>query len=102
MALKKKSKNNNVRAHVFYSGRVQGVGFRYTAEKIALDLKLFGWVKNLMDGRVEIVCEGPKETIDLLFQQIKESMLGPHIKKIDVNWEVATHEFDDFTVEHIL
>ena len=51
------------RAHVFYSGRVQGVGFRYTAQALALDLGLVGWVKNLPDNRVELVCEGTKEII---------------------------------------
>ena len=62
--MKKKLTKEIHRAHVYYSGRVQGVGFRYTAEGLALDLKLVGWVKNLPDGRVELVCEGPKEKIE--------------------------------------
>lgn len=87
------------RAHVFYSGRVQGVGFRYTAERIALDLGLVGWVKNLPDGRVEVVCEGGKEKIEALLCQIRESSLGSYIKKIDCRWETPTQEFSDFLVE---
>ena len=90
------------RAHVYYSGRVQGVGFRYTAEGIALELKLRGWVKNLPDGRVELVCEGSKETIEELFSRIQKSILGPHIKKADVAWETPKNEFTDFTVEFYL
>lgn len=90
------------RAHVYYSGRVQGVGFRYTAEGLALDLKLVGWVKNLPDGRVELLCEGPKPNIEELFSRIQKSILGRHIKKADVFWEKPTNEFTDFTVEFCL
>ena len=97
---KKAAKDKNIqRAHVYYSGRVQGVGFRYTAEGFALDLDLVGWVKNLPDGRVELVCEGPKKNIEQLFLEIQKSALGRHIKNAHVNWSEPTHEFSDFTVE---
>jgi acylphosphatase len=87
------------RAHVFYSGRVQGVGFRYTAEKLAMDLGLVGWVKNLPDNRVELVCEGPKRKIELLLKRIQESGLGPYIQKTNCAWEKPSHQFKDFGVE---
>ena len=90
------------RAHVFYSGRVQGVGFRYTVEQMALDLGLGGWVKNLPDTRVELLCEGGKKEIENLLVSIKESTLGPHIKKVDCRWEEPTGKFTDFTVEFCL
>ena len=90
------------RVHAYYTGRVQGVGFRYTAEGLALGLKLGGWVKNLPDGRVELVCEGPKERIEKLLSLIQESMLGKHIKKTDLFWEKPMNEFTDFTVEFYL
>ena len=86
------------RAHAFYSGRVQGVGFRYTAEGIAQRLGLTGWVKNLQDGRVELVCEGPKEKIDAFFSELDGS-LGRHIKNVACAWETPTHEFREFSVE---
>lgn len=89
------------RAHVFYSGRVQGVGFRYTAERLALDLRLVGWVKNLPDGRVELLCEGPKEKIERLLGEIQGS-LGPTIRRINCEWEKPTHEFKDFSIEFCL
>ena len=89
------------RAHVFYSGRVQGVGFRYTAEQFALELELVGWVKNLPDGRVELVCEGPKEKIELLLEKIRSSF-GAVIQKAACDWETPTHEFQDFGVEFVL
>ncbi len=97
-----KINKNAVRAHVYYSGRVQGVGFRYTAERFALDLNLTGWVKNLPDGRVELVCEGPKEKIEELFAQIQKSQLGPHIKKVACEWMKADGCFKDFQVEFYL
>lgn len=89
----------NERAHIFYSGRVQGVGFRYTAEKFALDLELTGWVKNLPDNRVELLCEGPKAKIEELMQAIQQSHLGKNIQKVHLKWLPATDEFTDFQVE---
>lgn len=87
------------RARVFFTGRVQGVGFRYTAEGYALEIGLGGWVKNLRDGRVELLCEGSQDDIDRLFQQIKDGPLGRHILKTIVSWETPTGEFTDFIVE---
>ena len=95
----KKTISSWTRAHIFYSGRVQGVGFRFTAERLALDLRLRGWVKNLPDGRVEVVCEGSKEKIDKYLVVIHESPLGIYIKKRTVEWLAPTREFKDFTVE---
>lgn len=101
-AMKKKIVPPTHRARVFYTGRVQGVGFRHTAEQIALASLLTGWVKNLPDGRVELVCEGSKSVIDTYLADIKSGQLGPFIKKVDVRWELPTGEFTDFTVEFYL
>ena len=87
------------RAHVFFGGRVQGVGFRYTAEAIAQKLGLTGWVKNLPDGRVEIVCEGSKEKIAELLSGIRDGTLARYIQKTDCVWEDPTNEYEDFRVE---
>ena len=100
--MNKKRISNTARAHVFYSGRVQGVGFRYTAERIALELKLVGWVKNLPDNRVEIVCEGHKEKVELFLTEIRRSPLGATIQKVDCRWEEPTREFKDFCIEFCL
>ncbi len=99
LPMKKKAIIPAFRAHVFYTGHVQGIGFRYTAESIAHRVGLTGWVKNLQDGRVELVCEGAKEKIEALFLEIQESSLGRHIKKTDCRWEQPTNEFEDFRVE---
>ncbi len=97
--MKKKQVLVSHRAHIFYSGRVHGVGFRHTAECIALELGLKGWVKNLSDGRVEIICEGKKTDIEALLCRITDSIVGCHIKDCDVSWEKPTQEFTDFCVE---
>ena len=59
-------KQEKVRKHIFFYGRVQGVGFRYYAVQKAHQLGLTGWVKNLYDGSVEMEVEGQEELIDQL------------------------------------
>ena len=86
------------KAHVFYSGQVQGVGFRYTAQDIAMSLGLKGFVKNLEDGRVEIVAEGREADIKELLDKISKGQMGRYIKDADVSWEKPTKEFDSFEI----
>lgn len=97
--MKKKSASSAERAHLFFEGRVQGVGFRYTAERLALEIGLTGWVKNLPDGRVEIVCEGARDRIEVFVDGLKCGPLGTHIRKVACGWEHPTGEFADFSVE---
>ena len=61
-----------VQAHIFYSGMVQGVGFRYSAKNFAIDLGVQGWVRNLSDGQVELLAEAENEKVAQLLQQIDE------------------------------
>ena len=60
-----------IRRHIFFSGRVQGVGFRYTAIHLARPLDLTGWVKNLWDGRVEMEVQGRPEAIERLLSGLR-------------------------------
>ncbi len=62
--------------HIFYSGRVQGVGFRYTVQRHARDLGLDGWVKNLSDGRVELYAEGDRGDLEALQARIGRDFDG--------------------------
>ncbi len=66
--------------HVYISGRVQGVGFRYFTQRTANDLNLSGWVKNLADGRVEAVIAGPEEEVQKMIKQLKK---GPGFARPD-------------------
>ncbi len=86
------------RIHIFYSGRVQGIGFRYTAQDIAEGLGLKGWVKNLNDGRVEIVAEGDEKTIKDFLDKILKGQIGRYIADVELAWEKSTKEFDSFEI----
>jgi acylphosphatase len=86
------------RLHVLYSGRVQGVGFRYTAKTVATGFEVTGIVRNLADGRVELIAEGLKDELDGFQQAIRESGLGSLIAREDVSWQEASNEFRGFEI----
>ncbi len=89
------------RVHVLFKGRVQGVGFRYTAERIGHEVGVTGWVRNLPDGDVEMVAEASRDKLEALLDRIKASEVGRHIAKSLVKWEDARNEFKDFRVEFV-
>jgi acylphosphatase len=86
-----------VRKHVYYSGQVQGVGFRYVARNLARDAAVTGFVKNLSDGRVEIVVEGRTAAVDRYLADVAEAMSG-HLGGVEVLDEPPSEEFDAFTI----
>ena len=86
------------RVHVYWSGRVQGVGFRYTSESAALELGLVGWVRNLPDGRVEAICEGNEKSLKLFLEKIAGGPMQPHIRQTRAEWNQSTGEFTDFQI----
>lgn len=69
---------------VLFSGRVQGVGFRYTTKQIASGFDLCGWVKNLPDGRVELRAQGDADEVTAFLEDIQNSTLGSLIKEHEV------------------
>ena len=71
-----------VHRQVFYTGRVQGVGFRYSVKQIASGYEVTGWVRNLPDGRVELVARGHAEEVDAFVDAIAGSHLGTYIKEV--------------------
>ncbi len=87
------------RAHVFISGRVQGVGFRYSAQDLAARLKLGGWVRNLPDGRVEAVFEGDEDAVQRMVDWCREGPPGAFVERVGVDWQPATGEFREFRIE---
>ena len=70
--------------HVFYEGRVQGVGFRWSAKNLARGYDVTGWVKNIPDGRVEMQVCGDADEVEAFLEAIEESELKSHIKSADV------------------
>lgn len=65
-------KDGCIRKHIYFSGRVQAVGFRYSALCLAKELQLTGWVKNLKDGRVEAELQGKAEVVDAFVERISQ------------------------------
>jgi acylphosphatase len=88
----------NVRAHVFISGRVQGVFFRsqtaYEAEKNNLN----GWIRNLPDSRVEAVFEGEKANVERLIEFCKRGPPGARVTRVDLAWQNYSGEFASFEI----
>jgi len=87
------------RIHIIYSGRVHGVGFRFTAVDLAIRNKLTGWVKNTLDGKVEIVVEGEETELDQYLTAI-ESIMKIYIREKSIYCEPTTGEFVDFRIEY--
>ncbi|HDN97703.1 MAG: acylphosphatase [Candidatus Omnitrophota bacterium] len=86
------------RYHLFVSGIVQGVGFRWYTQRIARANNICGWVKNLPDGRVEIIAEGDEKDMDNFLKQLKEGHLGRNIEKIDKYEEEYEGKYTDFSI----
>ena len=84
--------------HVFYSGRVQGVGFRYTVKSVATGFELTGQIRNLPDGRVELIAEGAKDELEAFGRAVLESGLEHFIQKHELDWSEAKHEFRGFEI----
>ena len=89
-----------VRAHVYVSGRVQGVFFRAETENNANRHDITGWVRNLPDGQVEAVFEGEKQQVDAIIEFCKRGPPGAYVRKLDVTWEDWTGEFMEFKIRH--
>jgi acylphosphatase len=89
-----------VRVHIFVSGRVQGVFFRDSTRRIAEELGIFGWVKNLNDGRVEAVLEGEKEIIQKLIEWTKRGPIFARVDKMKIEWEECKEEFKNFEIKY--
>jgi len=85
------------RMHILYSGRVQGVGFRFTAESAAIQAGIQGWVKNLGDGRVEIMAEAEEKCLKDFLNKIRQSF-SRYIQDEDLRWSEAAYEFQDFQI----
>jgi acylphosphatase len=88
------------RVHIWVSGKVQGVWYRASTLQEAQKLGLTGWVRNLPDGRVEIVAEGPKEALEKLISWCHHGPPHAVVTKVEPVWESYLGEFSSFTLTY--
>lgn len=84
--------HERARAHVFVSGWVQGVFFRAETLRLAKSLGLAGWVRNLPDGRVEAVIEGPRQAVESMLEWMRVGPRGASVSSVEVSWEDPERE----------
>jgi acylphosphatase len=89
---------NRKQLQIYYSGRVQGVGFRYTVKTTATGFEVTGTVRNLPDGRVELQAEGAKEELEAFRQAIRDSGLEHFIRAEEARWGEPTSGFRGFEI----
>lgn len=87
------------RIHVYLSGRVQGVGMRATVADLAIARDINGWVRNLSDGRVEMMAEAPKEKLEQMLTALERQM-GSYIEEIQKVYEPADGSLKAFRISH--
>ncbi len=81
-----------------YSGHVQGVGFRYTTKTVATGFDLTGIVRNLPDGRVQLVAEGSPQELEAFRAALRDAGLAGFIRDEKLDWADATNEFRGFEI----
>ncbi len=89
---------NRRRLNIFYSGRVQGVGFRYTVKTVAAGYEVTGRVRNLPDGRVELTAEGSAGELAAFREAIIGAGLAGFIRDEQLDWSDAQNEFSGFEI----
>jgi acylphosphatase len=87
-----------LRLHMVVEGHVQGVGFRYFVDRLAQDLSLTGWVRNLENGNVEITAEGEKNTLEQLITRVSVGSTGSAVLNVTHEWLTADHSFSRFAI----
>ena len=88
------------RAHLYISGRVQGVYYRGFTVEIAEALGLKGWVRNLPDRRVEAVLEGDRDVIEKAIIKCKQGPPASRVMDIDIEWEDRLEGFKEFDIRY--
>ncbi len=83
---------------IFYSGHVQGVGFRYTTKSVATGFEVTGSVRNLPDGRVELIAEGTRAELEAFRAAIRDAGLSGLIRDERVTWSDAQNELHGFEI----
>ena len=92
------SENELTRLHLFVDGTVQGVGFRMFVQDEARARRLTGWVRNLYDGRVEVLAEGPRPELLELLDRMRTGPRSAFVMYVQQEWETYTGEFRSFEI----
>jgi len=88
------------RIHVLISGRVQGVAFRWVTEDTAHQMNIQGWVKNLPDGRVEVMAEAEEKVLGQFIEFLKKGPKHAIVEDTQIDWLAYTGEFESFEIHY--
>lgn len=94
------SENEKYRMHAFVRGNVQGVGFRHFTRQTAQEQDLTGWVRNLRDGRVEVLAEGEHDDLNQFLGHLRKGPISADVNDINYEFTDAQGEFETFRVRH--
>jgi acylphosphatase len=94
--------NETIRVHIWVKGRVQAVGYRAHVEYYALQIGVFGWVRNIGYDTVEAVAEGTRTQVDQFIEMVKTGPTASRVDETRVEYEPTTGRLDGFTVKHSL
>jgi acylphosphatase len=90
--------DSHARLHAIVAGLVQGVNFRYFTRERAQALALTGWVRNLPDGRVEALAEGPRPALEQLLEFLHHGPSHARVESVQADWAAASGEFRQFDI----
>lgn len=85
--------------HAWVQGKVQGVGFRLYVRQRAIDLPVSGWVRNLNDGRVELLVEGSRPDLESLLTALRQGPRGSQVSDVQVEWAEPSGGLQGFSVK---
>ncbi len=94
------NKGNIKRAHLFVSGKVQGVFFRANTKDVAIDHGLSGWAKNCLDGSVEVILEGNADQVERVINWCRKGPAAAQVADVEIKWEKPTGEYDAFSIRY--
>lgn len=86
-------------AHVLISGRVQGVNYRYYTRQQANQLGLIGWVRNMIDGRVEAIFQGEQEQVERMLEWCRRGPPSAKVSDVEVEWQEKLESFSSFEIK---
>lgn len=87
-------------AHIFIEGFVQGIGFRQFVKKEAVKRNIYGWVRNLPDGRVEALLAGDQKFVEQLIELCRKGPMLSAVDNVEVLWEDYDNHYTAFEISH--